>query len=496
MINLRLWRSAALALMMVLLSMGAGMVRAADEMRIVVDGQPATFEVPPVDREGVVCVPMKGVFARLGAVVNYDNVTHTVKALRGKTLILLTLGSDTATVNLKPFKLQVAPFMSGGAIMVPLRFVGEALGAQISYDAATRVVSIRSGKEAVITLPTVHVPAASPTPIPSPTPEEVRITEFRHSASGLLHPGDTLHVTLVGTPNAQASFSVPGLADKVALKEGPEGTYAIDYKLGGGVTLRDAPVFGVLQKGTQRAPLATAPVALTVQPLVPHLDRPSPGVGARVLEKTPRITAFFEMLGGTLDVSSVRVLVNGSDVSKQAYITREFFTYVPAQPIEGIVKVEVSGQVTPPGSAAAAPFTDGWSFSTASSTATTPMTAPPTASPTPAPAASPAPPSSPDALPLTVTSPVADALVSSTVKVQGKTAAGARVKIDLTRRVPVLEHDVRLAGGEATADDQGMYTIDIALPWTAKGARLNVVARARDAAGRRSAPVVVTVNGR
>lgn len=539
--------------------------------KIMFDGQPAVFEAPPVEHAGVICVPMKGVFARLGAVVNYDNITHTVKAVRGKTLVLLTLGSDTATVNLKPHKLQVPPFMLGEAIMVPLRFVGESMGAAVSYDEQTHVVAIKSGKEATITLPTMRIPPSpTPTPDPNATPTpapDVQITQLSHSGTAPLHPGDVLRVTMVGSPKGQAYFSIPGVTDKTPLKEEPEGTYTADFTLPATASVKGAALYGVLQVGERRAPLATAPLPLTVQPLVPHLGRPAPEPGASVTERTPRITAFFEMIGGTLDLASVRVTVNGADVTKQAYVTREFFTYTPPQPLFGAVKVQVAGKVTPRGAMAPADWADEWSFSipqggsaariqSASHGPTTAYKAGDVVEVTmigtaggtarfdigvakkgiemreaspgtyigsyrvqagdgaqaativvrlkaggeEATAQAPIPitlgtgTAAATDMPLTVSSPLPDAPVSAGLTVKGQTLPGAAVRVDVMSHVPVVERDVRVAGAETKADGQGIYTVDVKLPWPVKNVKLTVVVTASDASGKRAGPVVVPVN--
>lgn len=356
--------SCATAIALVLLLRVNAAVGVAGDIRVEVDGKPVAFEAAPKEIRGVVVVPMRGIFERLGAVVNYDDVTHTVKALRGTTLILLRLGSDTAMVNLKQHHLQVPAFSQQGHIMVPLRFVSEALGARVSWNAQSRVVSIMT-LQAVIPSPKLPAPSAPETPLPpsgTTTAPEAAIKEFRHNATGTLHPGDTLTVTMVGTPGGQASFSVPGVSDKVALPETSAGTYTVDYKIPTGVSTRLAPVYGMLQVGTQRAPLTTAATPLTIQPLTPHVERPEPLPGATVAEKTPRITGFFEMVGGTLDPGSVRVSVNGIDVTKQAFITREFFTYMPPQPLTGHVSIAVSGRSTTPPATVPQDWSDSWEF--------------------------------------------------------------------------------------------------------------------------------------
>jgi hypothetical protein len=57
-------------------------------------------------------------------------------------LVELRIGSTTALVNGKSVALEVAPRIVAGHTFVPVRFVGEAFGSQVSWTAATRTVVI------------------------------------------------------------------------------------------------------------------------------------------------------------------------------------------------------------------------------------------------------------------------------------------------------------------------------------------------------------------
>ncbi len=56
--------------------------------------------------------------------------------------ITLTIGSKTATVNGKKVELDVPPQVIKGRTMVPLRFIGEQLGATLRYDPDTGEIDI------------------------------------------------------------------------------------------------------------------------------------------------------------------------------------------------------------------------------------------------------------------------------------------------------------------------------------------------------------------
>ncbi len=109
-------------------------------LSVTVNGQPATFSPPPIERAGRVFVPLRGVFERLGATVVYSG--GVINATGNNRTISLHIGSTQATVSGQPKALDVAPFIVGASTYVPLRFVSEALGAGVNYDSAHQIVAL------------------------------------------------------------------------------------------------------------------------------------------------------------------------------------------------------------------------------------------------------------------------------------------------------------------------------------------------------------------
>ena len=113
---------------------------AAPAVSVIVNGQPITFDQPPIERAGRVYVPLRGVFQRLGASVVYDN--GTINAQGNGRNVSLHIGSTQATVNGQNVFMDVAPFLVGARTLVPLRFVAQALGATVQYSQANNTVNI------------------------------------------------------------------------------------------------------------------------------------------------------------------------------------------------------------------------------------------------------------------------------------------------------------------------------------------------------------------
>lgn len=111
-------------------------------IRVQLNGQEVAFDVPPRIDNGRTLVPLRAIFEALGAEVNWDGQARKVIATRGATVISLPVGASTASINGKPVNLEVPARIVDGRTLVPLRFVSEALGAQVSWDGATQTVSI------------------------------------------------------------------------------------------------------------------------------------------------------------------------------------------------------------------------------------------------------------------------------------------------------------------------------------------------------------------
>ncbi|MDQ2907967.1 MAG: copper amine oxidase N-terminal domain-containing protein [Candidatus Eremiobacteraeota bacterium] len=110
-------------------------------LSVQINGSPVNLNPPPITRAGRVFVPLRGIFQRLGASVVYQNGTINATGANNRT-VSLHIGSTQATVNGNSQPLDVAPFIIGASTYVPLRFVSQALGATVNYDAANRIVAI------------------------------------------------------------------------------------------------------------------------------------------------------------------------------------------------------------------------------------------------------------------------------------------------------------------------------------------------------------------
>ena len=107
-----------------------------------VNGQPVTLDVPAQVSLGSTMVPFRFLGQALGASVGWNNAQRTAIYQLGSTRVLVVLGASSATVDGQAVPLPVPAESVSGRTLVPLRFVSQALGAQVSFDAATRTITV------------------------------------------------------------------------------------------------------------------------------------------------------------------------------------------------------------------------------------------------------------------------------------------------------------------------------------------------------------------
>jgi hypothetical protein len=107
-----------------------------DPFEVEVDGKNMSFAdtQPYIDKQtGSTMVPARELAERLGAEVKWDSLTERVSFRNERFTAVLTIGEPGASVNGKPVKLDAPAVIQNGQTVVPLRFVGESLGADVGW---------------------------------------------------------------------------------------------------------------------------------------------------------------------------------------------------------------------------------------------------------------------------------------------------------------------------------------------------------------------------
>ena len=114
------------------------------DVTVYVNGNPVRFDVSPLVEEGTVFVPIRGVFEKMGARVNYNAETGAIHAWRKGSHVEVTVGNRVSTVNGSTVFMLHPAVLTRGRALVPLRFLSEALGGDVDWNPAARTVHIRS----------------------------------------------------------------------------------------------------------------------------------------------------------------------------------------------------------------------------------------------------------------------------------------------------------------------------------------------------------------
>ncbi len=112
-------------------------------IKVTVDGALIDFKgVPPQSQGSRILVPVRGVFEKLGATLTWNAASQTVTAIRGTSKTVVTVGKKDAMVDGQVADVGTPPIVAEGRVMVPLRFLAQALGAKVEWQGADRTVAI------------------------------------------------------------------------------------------------------------------------------------------------------------------------------------------------------------------------------------------------------------------------------------------------------------------------------------------------------------------
>jgi hypothetical protein len=233
---------------------------------ILVDGAVVQTDVPPMIVDGHVLVPLRDVFERFGADVSFDAAKGIVTARRYGIAVKIAVDTSDAWIDGKHVSLEVPAREFAGRIEVPLRFVADALGVAVDYDAATNTVAVVSG----------------------------------------LRPGNFVAAG-PGTPTISGASSYVSGAQSV---------------------------------------------------IAPTLEEQRPSPGSLIGSEYPQIYARFNGGSSPVDPGTVRLLLDGSDVTNSATVSSAYVAYTPSSALYGGTHtVEISGQADN-----GTPFDEQWSF--------------------------------------------------------------------------------------------------------------------------------------
>lgn len=98
----------------------------------------------PIVSNGHVLVPLRSVFEQLAATVTWHEKTKDIVIEKDKDSVQLFMADGTADKGSGRVKLESPPRIYKGKVYIPLRFVSEAIGAEVGWDAIGKRVTIKT----------------------------------------------------------------------------------------------------------------------------------------------------------------------------------------------------------------------------------------------------------------------------------------------------------------------------------------------------------------
>ena len=108
------------------------------------DGNYISFDQKPVIENGRTLVPLRAIFEKIGATVDWDGTTQTVKATKGDISVSLTINNTTAYKNGEAIALDVPGKIINGRTLVPVRFIADCFGVDVKWVQETKTVVLTS----------------------------------------------------------------------------------------------------------------------------------------------------------------------------------------------------------------------------------------------------------------------------------------------------------------------------------------------------------------
>jgi hypothetical protein len=390
---------------------------------VAVNGQPLYLNPGPIEQAGRVFVPLRGIFERLGASVVYQN--GEINSTKGSTTVSLTIGSQRATVNGQPQTLDVAPFIVGATTYVPLRFVAQSLGAQVDYNGNTRLVAITASGGG-------GYPPPPPRPYPPPMPPPANFQVGSRQPS----PGGRYADRFVPI-GAQFSHAVDPNSVRVWL-DGNDITSRSNVTRNGfsyrppapyGFGSHEVRVSGIDRNGRRFNDTWSFTTTGSAPP--PPVNRVvvsgrQPAPSATIDNRFAVISANF---APQADPGSVRVRLDGNNITSRAGVSGSAFSYKPPAPLDfGSHTVQVDGR-----GRSGLTFDSSWSFTVRRS--------------------------GPPQISLTIREPGPNAVVGRNFMIAGTYAPNSTVRVT----AGASSSAAGLFNGNTTAGPKGNFSIAVAL---------------------------------
>jgi hypothetical protein len=107
-----------------------------------VGGQSFAMDAAPFISNGRFLAPVLYLADALNAQTSWDAATRTITVIKGGTTIELAVGSMAIATNGKTSQMDVSPLIEDGRTYLPARYVAEALGYKVSWEAEAQAITV------------------------------------------------------------------------------------------------------------------------------------------------------------------------------------------------------------------------------------------------------------------------------------------------------------------------------------------------------------------
>lgn len=114
---------------------------------VIVKNNLIKFDAPPYIKGGKTLVPVRAISEALGAQVTWDEATQTVSIKKDDTVVVMTPGSATVFVNGLPVTMDAPAEKTCSRTYVPLRFLAETFGLDVTWDGDNDTIDIDEDAE-------------------------------------------------------------------------------------------------------------------------------------------------------------------------------------------------------------------------------------------------------------------------------------------------------------------------------------------------------------
>ena len=117
------------------------------EISVVIDDVKVEFDQPPIIENGRTLVPIRAIFEKLGAEVEWFEESQQILVTKGTMKFAMKIGVPEIYSENKRVEIDVSPKIINGRTLVPVRAIAETIGADVSWDNENSTVIIKSNSD-------------------------------------------------------------------------------------------------------------------------------------------------------------------------------------------------------------------------------------------------------------------------------------------------------------------------------------------------------------